>query len=91
VEDYYMINYDFLNKFKGNECTFGEMEYAFASATGDHVLNNISEKELFNNKSVSFRLNLDGNDNINVEFEIIEENKEDALNTIIKVTNIEII
>lgn len=78
-----------INKFKDNECTFLKMECAFSEATGDEVLNDISINELLENQSVSFCI--DTINYLNVEFEIVEENKEEPLETIIKITDISII
>ena len=54
----------------------------------DDVLNNVNEKVLLDNGSVSFLVNTETN--LNVEFDIVEEN-EILLYTLVKVTNIEFI
>ena len=58
----------------------------------DDVLNNVNEKVLLDNGSISFLLNTsDGVEtNLNVEFDIVEEN-DITLYTLVKVTNIEFI
>ena len=58
----------------------------------DDVLNNVNEKVLLDNGSVSFLVNTsDGVEtNLNVEFDIVEEN-DITLYILVKVTNIEFI
>lgn len=78
-----------INKFKNNKFTFLKMVDAFEDATGDEVLNYIWIEELLENESVSFCI--DTINYLNVEFEIVEENKEEPLENIIRITDISII
>lgn len=83
---------ELIREFKNVECTFLEMENAFSSKTGHDVLNTISINNLLENKSVSFKLDTDDNidEYLNVEFEIIKK-EENLLETLIKVTGIDIV
>lgn len=87
-------NYDeFINQWKNIECSFLKMECAFAEKTEDEVLNNIDVKELLDNGSTSFQIEDEDNvDNyINVDFDVIKFNKDEPLESIIKITNIDYI
>jgi len=78
-----------VSEFKGNECTFLKMVDAFEDATGDEVLNGIWIEDLLENESISFCI--DTINYLNVEFEIVENNDNEPLETIIKITDISII
>lgn len=72
----------------GSEMDFIELDNHLSESTGDNVLDNISVDELLENKSVSYKLT--DSWSINIKFDIIDL-WEDKLNSIIKITNIELI
>lgn len=74
----------------GETLTIGELTGRYEDI--DDVLNNVDEKALLDNGSVSFLVNTSGGveTNLNVEFDIVEEN-EIPLDTVVKVTNVEFI
>ncbi|WP_143316851.1 hypothetical protein [Clostridium sp. HBUAS56017] len=87
---------ELMEEYKGEECTFLKMECAFSEETGHDPLDNLGVDELLEDGIISFDLGqIDNEANVdyilNVEFDVIEENKANPLETVIKITDIDIV